>query len=180
MPLVSVPSAGRRSSFVRVALVALLPLGLIHCGSDNNNDGASQVAAACDGACNATIGTCNLPPGTLQSCQSGCQLGYTIAPSCASAYAAYTDCAKQQPLVSCSGNSVTVTASVPPCFDQLDSYLCCAVGHISICLALPLDDAGCTDASRPHANACVGNQPTCQLFAGAMADTAGAGIYCCP
>ena len=174
-------SASARSFVFRLGLVLFVPFALANCGSDDNNSGASQVAAACDGACNATIGTCNLPSGTLSACQAGCQLGYTIAPSCGSAYAAYTDCAKQQPLVSCSGNSVTVTASIPPCFDELDTYLSCAAGHISLCLALPLDDAACSTANLPpHANACVGTQPSCQLLDGAMAGTAGVGIYCCP
>lgn len=154
-------------------------LHLLGCGSDG--DPASRVAASCDSSCQATIGTCNLPASGASDCASLCDLGYTVAPSCADAYSAYVQCAGTQPIVSCTGNAVTVSGSAPPCLDPLGAYLRCAANQIlPACLSLPLLDGACTDAQvGSHAQACAGKDDGCALLDG-VSQAGGFGIFCCP
>jgi hypothetical protein len=68
---------------------------------------------------------------------------------------------------------------VPPCLNELQNYVGCAVSHLQLCLRLPLEDGACTDAKLGNvAEACAGAPPAgCQVLAG-VAQTAG--IFCCP
>ncbi|HEX4340502.1 MAG TPA: hypothetical protein VH062_31555 [Polyangiaceae bacterium] len=183
-----VQSRGRAQALGSLFVTALVFV-LQACGDDHENPG-SAVAAACGSSCNATAGQCNLPVVTAQNCAVLCDLGYSVAPACADHYRAYVDCAGASPLIACSGSSVSVDVSIPPCLDELGSYLSCAATNIQLCLDLPLDDGACVQAKMgPHARACVGTATGCTLLTGAVvANTTqagpsggtGAGVFCCP
>jgi hypothetical protein len=169
--------AGLRAG--RWSLFAAAPY-LLCCGSSGTNDPASRVAASCDSSCQAAIGTCNLAASGVSDCASLCDLGYTVAPSCADAYSDYVQCAGTQPIVSCTSNAVTVSGSVPPCLNPLGTYIRCAANQIlPACLSLPLLDGACTGAQLgSHAEACAGKNDGCSLLDG-VTQAGGLGIFCC-
>ncbi|HEX3595586.1 MAG TPA: hypothetical protein VHU80_10800 [Polyangiaceae bacterium] len=168
-----------------VSMIVVLS-ALQACG-DDHEDAGSAVAAACNSSCNATAGKCQLPVVTAQACATLCDLGYSVAPACAGRYQTYVNCTGASPLIACTGNTVAVNVSVPPCLNELGDYLTCAAGNIQLCIDLPLDDGACTQASMPpHARACVGSQAGCQLLTGIEAAVngstsgGGVGVVCCP
>ena len=162
------------------ALAALAALPSIHGCGDDHEDPAASVRAACNDSCSRTAGSCNLPGVTVQDCAILCDLGYNLAPACASTYQSYVACAKAAPLLACSGTSVSVDVAAPACLNQLGQYLTCAVGNIQACFELPLDDGACTQQNMgPHARACVGTPPNCTLLTGTV-QAGGVGVFCCP
>jgi hypothetical protein len=168
----------RKLAPVVATIAALAFSGLLGCGSDREDDPATAVQAACNSSCQASAGSCNLAI-TANECASLCGLGYTLAPACATTYQDYVHCAGASPLLECTGSSITVDVGAP-CLDKLGNYLSCAVGHISACFELPLDDAACTQAKMgPHARACIGTQVGCTLLTGTV-QAGGIGVFCCP
>jgi hypothetical protein len=150
------------------------------CGDDDDDDGSAQVAAACDQACQRIAGDCALPAPTVTDCSNGCQLGTVLAPACTGTYKAYIDCTRERPLVACSGDAVTVTASAPTCLAPLGDFLVCGVENINACVDLPLQDGECASAGLGNrAVACVGQAAGCALYEGSLR-AGGFGLYCCP
>jgi hypothetical protein len=167
------------STLGRIAVLAMVALVVEACGDDHEDTG-SAVAAACSSSCNATSGRCNvgnLAPG----CSALCDLGYSLVPACGAAYQNYVNCAGASPIVSCNGNAVTVAVTVPPCLDQLGSYLDCAVKQtLTGCVELPLENGACVDAKLGNrATACIGAPTGCSLLTGTV-QAGGLGVYCCP
>lgn len=166
----------RKRALILVVLATWGIAALPGCGSDD--DPGTAVQAACNSSCQASAGSCNLAI-TANECAALCGLGYTLAPACAATYEDYVHCAGATPLLECKGSTVTVDVGAP-CLNELGNYLTCAVGHISACFELPLDDAACTQANMgPHARACIGNQVGCTLLTGTV-QAGGIGVFCCP
>lgn len=175
------PSARHTAStLARFALAVSLALSAEACGDDHDDTG-SAVAAACSSSCQKTSGQCglvNLAP----SCAALCDIGYTLTPACGPSYQSYVACAGDNPVLSCTGNTVSVSVELP-CPDQLRAYLDCAVNHVlsgSVCVDLPIENQACVDQKLGNrATACVGGPPGCSLLTG-TAQAGGLGIFCCP
>ena len=115
-------------------------------------------------------------------CSNACQAGYALVPACTRAYRAALACLGARPFLTCTDQSVTLSAATAQCTDELASYLTCTAGSVlQACLDTPLGNAQCSAAGLPpRARLCVGETPIgCQLYDGTRrAD--GIGTFCCP
>jgi hypothetical protein len=172
-------TARHTASFLtRIALVAALALTAAACGDDHEDTG-SAVNAACTSSCQKSSGQCgvvNVAPG----CATLCDLGYALVPACGSVYQNYVTCAGNAPVLSCNGNSVTVSVMVP-CLNELGAYLNCAVDQaLTGCVDLPLVNGACVDQKLGNAaKACLGAPVGCSLLTGTV-QAGGLGLFCCP
>lgn len=149
------------------------------CGDERSD--SERIAAACKDACGSVAPGCGLET-PMESCRAACELGGSLSSGCAREYEGYLSCAADQtPLVSCDGDSVTISASVSVCVSPLTSYLGCAATAASpACLDAPEQNADCeAEGLGTRATVCAGEPAGCNLLEGSLR-AEGAGLFCCP
>jgi hypothetical protein len=146
------------------------------CGHDQMNGVADQ----CSSACKDIAHGCAAPAPNASDCSAACTLAGGLAPACSREYTSVIACARSRPLLACQNSTVSVTIA-GDCLTPLADYLACAADSIvPICVDLPLQNNACNDPGQPRSAACVGESPGCVLQAGAVLDSQGVGLFCCP
>ncbi|MFI5306282.1 MAG: hypothetical protein ACHQ53_02955 [Polyangiales bacterium] len=144
------------------------------------HDGTNSVAGQCGSACADIAHGCAVPAPNVSDCSAACTVAGGLAPACSGQYASVIACARSRPLLACQDRTVSVTIA-GDCLAPLADYLVCAANSVvPICVDLPLQNTACNDLGLPRAAACVGESPGCVLQAGAMLDSQGVGLFCCP
>jgi hypothetical protein len=145
------------------------------------SDDEPTPAEVCAGACNTQIASCVQSVDGVQACSTACQAGYTLFPSCTLAYRAAVQCIGARPFLTCTDQSITLSAATAGCSDELLGYLTCAAGSaVPACLDAPLGNSQCSQAGLPpRARLCVDEMPAgCQLYQGTVR-AGGIGTFCC-
>ncbi len=162
----------------RLVLVGLMLVPVSGCGGDDEED---PVISACESICQDITNGCALLQPNPSDCAAACELGGAIQPDCKEDYAAVIQCADERPLLTCQGDTISVSLSAPACLELLGGYVTCAAANLlPVCVPLPVLNAGCDTPGLPQATACVGVVEGCEQQVGATAGSNGAGIYCCP
>jgi len=157
---------------------ALLMVSISGCGGHDQMNG---VAGQCNSACtDIAHGCAAVPAQNVSDCSAACTLAGGLAPACSGQYASVIACARSRPLLACQNRTVSVTIA-GDCLTPLADYLACAADSVvPICVDLPLQNSACSDPGQPRSAACVGDSPGCVLQAGAVLDSQGVGLFCCP